>query len=76
MIKWFCDVCGKEIEAPEHPIRVNAYRCGKNRDDAEIGWGHDAKIIEAWVHKKCADTLESEIKGALDNAKRVVRNNA
>ena len=76
MIKWFCDICTSEIIAPEHPVRVRAYRCGKNRDDADVGWGHDDDVISVFAHKVCADALEVEIKAALSTAKRVVMNNA
>lgn len=76
MIKWFCDICGLEIESPHHPQRVKAYRCGKNRDDEEIGWGGTHDIISVFAHKQCANLLETEIKAALDRTKRTVKNNA
>lgn len=71
MIKWFCDVCDKEIEAPEHPTRVKTERTATMRPS-----GQDSTIIESWAHQKCGDILESEIKSALINARRLVNNNA
>jgi len=62
MIKWFCDICSLEITAPEHPVRVKAYRCGKNRDDADIGWGEEDVIFTSFCHKRCADRLETEVR--------------
>lgn len=76
MIKWFCDVCSLEIVAPENPTNVRAYRCGKNRSDAAVGWGEDDDIMSLFCHSKCANVLEGEIKGAVDRAKRAVKNNA
>jgi hypothetical protein len=76
MIKWFCDICTLEIKAPEHPVCVRAYRCGKNRDNADVGWGHDTDIVAVFCHKACADVLETEIKSALNTAQRMARNNA
>lgn len=75
MIKWFCDLCGKEIEAPAHPVRVRAYRCGKNRDDVDVGWGEDHTITAGFYHEKCADVLETELNAGLRRAKLVVTNN-
>jgi len=72
VIKWFCDVCGREIKAPEHPVSVSADRCGKNREDAEIGYGESDGIAKAFAHRKCADVLEAKIKEAFENAKRAV----
>lgn len=65
MIKWFCDVCGNEIKAPDNPVLVRAYCCGKNRDHAEIGWGQESDIIDVFVHKTCADVLVIKIQAAL-----------
>jgi hypothetical protein len=76
MVKWFCDVCGLEIVAPAHPTCVAAYTCPKNREDSDFGWGESDDIIKVFCHDECAGILDAEIKGALDNAKRVVRNNA
>lgn len=64
MIKWFCDLCGLEILAPENPVRVRAYRCGKSRDDAEIGWGHDDTIASVFCHPKCSVELAERIQAA------------
>lgn len=75
MIKWFCDICGLEILAPEHPVHVSASHSGKNRDDAQYGWGESKDIIKVFCHKTCADTLTTEIELALEDAKRVVKNN-
>lgn len=76
MIKWFCDLCENEIKKPENPVLVNADRCGKNREHADIYYGESTDILKICAHKKCADTLESELKGAVDAAKRVIKNNA
>jgi hypothetical protein len=65
MIKWFCDICKDEILAPANPVRVDASRCGKNRDDADIGWGGSDEFIRVWAHKECADALEADFKTAL-----------
>lgn len=67
-IKWFCDVCQLEIVAPENPVRVKAYRCGKNRDDAEVGWGESYDIGSAWCHKACADDLERAVAATFADA--------
>jgi hypothetical protein len=72
MIKWFCDVCGEEIPEPENPVSVKAYRSGKSRLDAELGWGEPHDIIRAFCHKKCADALETELRSAFFNAKNIV----
>jgi hypothetical protein len=64
MIKWFCDVCLEEIKAPEHPVRIEASRCVKNRDDSKIGWGESDEIGRAFCHRKCADELETRVKAA------------
>ena len=65
MIKWFCDVCGLEIEAPQMPVRVAAYRSRKCRDDIDIGWGESDDIGKVWCHDKCADALEAKMKPLL-----------
>lgn len=67
MIKWFCDLCGAEIVAPEHPVSVKAYRTGKNRDDAEIGWGESDYFVEMFCHANCAGALVTVIKAAVQD---------
>lgn len=62
MLRWYCDLCGKEIEAPDHPEWVKAYRAGQNRD--QEGWGRSEYFVEMICHKKCADVLETEITSA------------
>ena len=52
MIKWFCDWCEKEIEAPEHSVFVTAFCQGKNRDDE--GWGISNQIVKICCHEKCS----------------------
>lgn len=69
MIKWFCDVCTKEILKPENPVSVKAYRCSKSRSDEQIGWGNEDDIIAVMCHTACADVLENEIQGALNLAR-------
>lgn len=76
MIKWYCDICGNEIVKPDNPTNVSAHRSEKNRHDADFGWSGSDDIIAVFCHAKCADVLVGELKGALDVAKRVVRNNA
>lgn len=72
MIKWFCDLCHLEILAPEHPTRIAAYSCRKNRSEVDSGWNESDDIIRVFCHEKCAGTLEKEIKSALDNANRIM----
>ena len=74
MIKWFCDICSLEITST--PTSVKAYHCLKSRDDADAGWGATDTIVAVMCHTKCADILQTEIRTALDTAKRVVKNNA
>jgi hypothetical protein len=76
MIKWFCDLCKLEIVAPEHPTNVRTSRCGKNREDADVGWGNDDNIFSVFAHKACADVLEVELKAARRRAEEMVINNA
>jgi hypothetical protein len=61
MIKWFCDVCGKEIKAPEHPDYVNAYYEGKNREHEITGWGDTRKIVSLCCHEVCAKKIGDAI---------------
>ena len=70
MIKWFCDMCGKEIEIPEHPVRIQASRCGKSRDDAEIGWSSDDEIGRLFCHARCAVPVIAKIKQAMESISR------
>lgn len=65
MIKWFCDVCKKEIEKPNHPDFVNAHFEGKNRGNAEIGWGDSREIVKLCCHKECAMKIGDAIKKAV-----------
>lgn len=75
-IKWFCDICGREIEAPEWPIYVKAYSIIKSRDNETIGWSESEEIRSASCHKECADTLTTEVIEAFERARRVMKNNA
>ena len=65
MIKWYCDLCKKEIEEPEHPYILSFYCEGKNRDDAEIGYGADIFMKKIYCHLDCATIAMSEIKAVL-----------
>ena len=66
MIKWYCDLCKKEIEEPEHPEILSFYCEGKNRDDAEIGWGKDIFKKKICCHQSCAEIAMAEIKAVLE----------
>jgi len=75
MIKWFCDVCNLEIWHPENPVKVKAYRCGKSREDATVGWSEDDEILSVFCHAQCADLLERELRNAFIAAQELaVRN--
>ena len=52
MIKWFCDFCGREIEEPKCPVRldVHASPCNRNLD----GWGETIFARQWFVHEECA----------------------
>ncbi|MCR4301842.1 MAG: hypothetical protein NUV51_09550 [Sulfuricaulis sp.] len=76
MVKWFCDVCDLEIAPPMCPVQVATYQTTKGRTDPDIGWSESDDVLKVFCHAKCADVLELEIKGAFDNARRVVKNNA
>jgi hypothetical protein len=75
MVKWFCDVCEKEIEAPEAPRYVRAYECLKSREDADEGYGPDDTIIKVMAHHACAEWLQNELRAALARTKQLVKNN-
>jgi len=66
MIKWYCDLCKKEIEKPEHPYILSFYCEGKNRDDAEIGYGPDIFNNKICCHWACAEIAIAEIKVVLE----------
>ena len=70
MVKWFCDICGLEIPTPLNLERVVAYRCVKNHDDADRGWGYGDDIVKVFCHKECADILQTELDDALVRAVR------
>ena len=57
MIKWFCDWCKKEIEAPEHPVFVTAFYQSKNRNNPGSGWGTDNQILKICCNVKCAEEV-------------------
>jgi len=63
MIKWFCDICGKEILAPDHPVQLTAGMQAKNRDDIEVGWGEYESYFKLWAHPKCAQDFVFHFKG-------------
>ena len=63
MVKWFCDVCSEEIL--DNPVRIAAYRCVKDRSDADIGWGESDYFFKQFCHKNCASVLEERIRKAV-----------
>jgi nitrate reductase assembly molybdenum cofactor insertion protein NarJ len=70
MIKWICDICGKEIEKPECPDYVNVYLEGKARDHETSGWGESREIIKLCCHRDCAKKIAEAIKKATDEVVR------
>lgn len=52
MIKYFCDICGGEIEEGS-PSRFYASHEKKSSCDDDIGWSGSLWKIKIWAHEKC-----------------------
>jgi len=62
MIKWYCDVCKREIKRPENPYYFGLDITGKNRDIETFGWGILDDVIRIYCHKICAEEVGAAIK--------------
>lgn len=60
MIKWFCDVCGKEI-IHDSPLFLRLYTVPKNRDEVSLGWGNTETYVDKCCHPVCAEKLKDSI---------------
>lgn len=72
MIKWFCDVCKQEIFDSYRLVRLRVYQSSKERIEASV-WSEENIIEDMLCHYTCADIMETEMKLALDKARRAVR---
>lgn len=70
MVRWFCDLCGEEIQGPETPTYISASRCRKGRNHPEDGWSGSDRILEIWCHAKCADKIVQELRATVTSAMR------
>jgi hypothetical protein len=62
-LRWFCDICGEEVQAPEHPRLLKAYTIGRNRD--EQGYGNEVTLIAIDGHARCIAGIAAAIEAAV-----------